>query len=231
MARTSRSGAVTPSRPQVGRSAGAGPRAGGDRRRVRVVDLDKVLGATSWFDKAAAEIGSRVGPGATTNALSVPQPDAQKILAGVVRLVADLPVGTTPVVVWQQGIDELWVDTSSITITCEPGLVTMSLTVACDQLREPVTLRVPFAVGTSKVPTGLLMTTFSQVAGPDVVVGAWSEAVTAFCWEALVEVARAVCARLGKDRTGSSLVPGGLGAGSRRLLVQPMARVPGRPRR
>ena len=32
----------------------------------------------------------------------------------------------------------------------------------------------------------------------------------------------------GKDRTGKTLVPGGLGADTRRLLVQPMARVPGR---
>jgi hypothetical protein len=190
--------------------------------------LDRVLASTRWFDKAAAAVGSRLVPGATTDRLSIPQGDAQKILSGVTRLVADLPVGTTPVVVWHQGVDELWVDSSSVTITCEPGLVTMRLTVSCDQVREPVTLAVPFAVGTSKVPTGLLMTTFSQLAGPDVVVATWSEAVTAFCWEALVEVARAVCARLGKDRTGKALVPGGLGADTRRLLIQPMARVPGR---
>ena len=206
-----------------------GSRSAATPRTVRAVDLDRVLASTRWFDKAAAGVGSRLVPGTTTDALSIPQGDAQKILTGVVRLVADLPVGTTPVVVWHQGVDELWVDTSSVTIGCEPGLVTMTLTVACDQVREPVTLQAPFAVGTSKVPTGLLMTTFSQLTGPDVVVGTWSEAATAFCWEALVEVARAVCARLGKDRTGKTLVPGGLGADSRRLLVQPMARVPGRP--
>jgi hypothetical protein len=202
-----------------------------ERPRIRAVDLDRVLASTRWFDKAAAAVGPRVVPGDITGALSIPQGDAQKVLAGVVRLVADLPVGTTAVVVWHQSVDELWVDTSSVTIACDPGLVTMSLTVSCDQVRRPVTLAVPFAVGTSTIPTGLLMTTFDQLAGPDVVVAAWSEAVTAFCWESLVEVARAVCTRLGKDRTGKTLVPGGLGADKGRLLIQPMARVPGRTMR
>lgn len=229
MARTTRNGSgAGPGADSRRREA---PHAAAERPRIRAVDLDRVLASTRWFDKAAAAVGSRVVPGDITGALSIPQGDAQKVLAGVVRLVADLPVGTTAVVVWHQSVDELWVDTSSVTITCDPGLVTMSLTVSCDQVRGPVTLAVPFAVGTSTIPTGLLMTTFDQLAGPDVVVAAWSEAVTAFCWESLVEVARAVCTRLGKDRTGKTLVPGGLGADKGRLLIQPMARVPGRTMR
>ena len=179
------------------------------------------LGKVDWFGRIVRPLEPG---GVSKKLLRVPQSDAQQLLRAVVRRVADLPVGSSPEVVWQQGGAELLVLTDKTTLACTPGLVTIGVTVQCDQTRGPATLPVPFAVGTADAPAGLVMHTFDRLAGPDVVTGRWSEAVSAFAWEALLEVARAVCAAVGKDTAGRPLVPGSIAADSRLLLLQPMAR-------
>jgi hypothetical protein len=177
------------------------------------------LRKVSWFGRAG-----RLEPGAVSRKLlRIPQSDAQQLLRGVVRRVADIPVGSSPAVVWQQAGAELLVLSDEITIACAPGIVTMGVTVQCDQTRRPVALAVPIAVGTADAPAGLVMHTFDRLAGPEVVTARWSEAVTAFAWEALLELARTVCAAVGKDTAGHPLIPGSIGADTRLLLLQPMA--------
>lgn len=183
--------------------------------------LRTVLDKAKWF----TPLERRVPPGRTTkDLLRVPARDAQRLLLDIVRLVADLPRDTTPVVVWQQGASELEVDTAATTIACEEGLVTIGVRVSCDQLDESVEVAVPFAVGTVEAPTGLVMSTFTRPAGPRVVTDLWSDAVTAFAWESLMELARRICAQLGRDTRSRALMPGGIAAGKGVLLIQPMAR-------
>lgn len=190
-----------------------------ERRPVKVLGVE--LPDATWY----APIKQPAPAGTPTKKLvEIPQRHAQQLLRSVVRLVADLPAGSPPRVVWTQGSSELLVHTSTISIACAPGLVTIGLRVACDQLAEPTTLSVPFAVGTRQAPAGLVMHTFTRLAGPAVVTERWSEAVTAFAWEALVELARALCAELGRDEAGRALVPGAIGADQRLLLLQPMGR-------
>jgi hypothetical protein len=180
-----------------------------------------VLDKASWF----TPLPRTVPVGTTTkDLLTVPAKDAQSMLRDVVRLVADLPTGTTPVVVWQQGAAELELDTASVKIRCEEGLVTLAVTVSCDQLQAPTVVEVPLAVGTADGPTGLVMSTVNRLQAPPVVTSAWSDAITAFAWEALLELTRRICAALGKDRAGRGLVPAGIAATRGSLLIQPMAR-------
>jgi len=127
-------------------------------------------------------------------------------------------------VVWQQGAAELEVDTASVRIRCEEGLVTLGVIVSCDQLDAPTLIEVPLAVGTAEAPTGLVMSTVNRLQGPQVVTGAWSDAITAFAWEALLEVARRICEALGQDSARRAIVPGGIAAARGALLIQPMAR-------
>lgn len=187
-----------------------------DLSRLRTT-LDKA----KWF----TPLERRVPVGKPTkDLLRIPTRDAQKLLADVVRLVADLPRGTTPVVVWQQGASELEVDTAATAIACAEGLVTMSLTVSCDQLEKPAAVSVPFAVGTIDAPTGLVMSTFTRPEGPRIVIDLWSDAITAFAWESLIELARRTCAQLGRDTRSRALIPGGVAAAEGALLIQPMSR-------
>jgi hypothetical protein len=123
------------------------------------------------------------------------------------------------------------VHAGSIGLSCTNGLVRIRLDVACDQIGR-VSVIVPFAVGTAGAPTGLVMSTFSRVDGPAAVADVWSEAISAFAWEALLELARQLCAELGRDRRGRGLVPIDIGAAPKLLTVTAMARhdlpIPGR---
>lgn len=159
----------------------------------------------------------------TRQPMQIPQGEAQTALRGVVRLVADLPRGTTPVVVWQDRGSELEVDTAATTLSCKVGVVTIGVAVRCDQLPERTLLEVPFGVGTLERPTGLVMSALSQPAGPEVVVDRWSDSLTAFAWECVIETARRLCELAGTDAARRRLLPGAIGAGSRVLVIQPMS--------
>lgn len=190
-------------------------------RRFSLVDLDLDLRGREWFPviTTAVPVGTTI-----ESDVVVPQSDAQRVLRGVVRLVADLPVGSTPEVVWTSGRSELLVHTDTIALTCTVGLVRVAVAVECDQTDGRATISVPFAVGTQQSPTGLVMQTYDRLDGPASVTGVWADALTAFCWEALLETATRLCAEVGEDSRGRALVPGSIGAGSRVLLLRPMAR-------
>lgn len=184
--------------------------------------LISLVKGASWI----ATLGPtpRLEPGELTRRpMQIPQGEAQTALRGVVRLVADLPRGTTPVVVWEDRGSELEVDTAATTLTCKVGVVTIGVAVRCDQLPERVVVEVPFGVGTAARPTGLVMSALTHLAGPAVVVDRWSDAITAFAWECVIETARRLCELAGTDSAGRRLTPGAIGAGSRVLIVQPMA--------
>jgi len=183
--------------------------------------LETILTRAAWFEP----IDRRVPPGETTkDVLEVPVADARRLLVDVVRLVADVPKQGRATIVWQQGASELAVDLARTTLRCDPGLVTVVVTVTCDQIAEPTKLEVPLAVGTRDAPAGLVMSTFTRLVGPRIVTDLWSEAITAFAWECLLELARRISARLGTDTAHRALVPGGIGADKGILLIQPMAR-------
>lgn len=197
--------------------------------RATVVKGPVVLGVpvkdATWFVPLRAR--ARVQPGTLVRDkqfLSVPEATARTLLRATQRLVADLPVGAPERVVWRKDRSELFVDLSRTDLRCLVGLVTVTLTVSCDQLDGPTSVSVPLAVGTREVPNGLVMSTFAALDGPRVVVSQWSDALTAFAWESVVELARRLCADLGSDTAGHALVPGAIGSGSSVLLVQPMAR-------
>jgi hypothetical protein len=177
------------------------------------------VAAATWMPRAVA----RQGAGTPRDWIRVPTGTAQRLLAATTRLVADLPADSDADVVWHSGTNELLVHTDRVGLTCNVGLLGVGVPVECDQ-SGPVTLTVPFAVGTDKDTRGLLMSTFDRVDGPDAVVGSWSEAVTAFAWESVLTLAQRLCAAAGKDASGRPLVPVAVGALRGSFLVRPMAR-------
>ena len=182
--------------------------------------LDVELRDPRWFRQVKLPVasGSR-----TDRVLTIPQADVQALARSVVRRVADLPVGSTPRVVWTNDRSELLVHISTVAIRCTTGLVSVSMRVECDETGA-VPITIPIAVGTKERPAGLIMQAFSHVDGPPIISRQWSEALTAFAWELIVETARSICAEVGKDEQGRPLIPGAIGAEPKVLLVQPMAR-------
>ncbi|MEQ7008581.1 hypothetical protein ABN028_20620 [Actinopolymorpha sp. B17G11] len=177
----------------------------------------------SWFRRVDPRL--ELDPGARApDLLKVPADGAQRILRQTVRLVADIPRGSSPDVVWVDGANELLVRTGGIGLSCLTGLVTVTLPVTCDQLREDAATQVPLGVGAADAPSGLVMSTLARPVGPDVVLDAWSTALIAFAWEAVVHLAQQLCAAAGKDASGRALVPASIAAERGVLLIQPMAR-------
>lgn len=164
------------------------------------------------------DIGNR-----SPDLLSIPTKDAQRVLSETVRLVLDLPRNSTPLVVWTQGDSELLIHSDKTRIGLSSGVVTLRITVECEEHGKLV-IPVPIGVGTKQSPSGLVMATFEDLEGPAELVVAWSDAIIAFAWEALLEIARVICSEVGNDKRGLPLVPGSIGASSNRLLLQPVAR-------
>lgn len=183
-----------------------------------VVDFERF----EWLNRLDAGVVLGAGERAPKD-IEVPIKDAQKIVHSVVRLVLDLPRNTTPQVVWSLGDSELLVHSDRTRIACSSGVVTITALVECDQC-EPVKIPVPLGVGTKKAPSGLVMSTFTDLEGPREIVDVWSDAIKAFAWETLIEVVRVIAAQVGKDSRGRVLVPGSVGAAPGKLLIQPVAR-------
>lgn len=178
---------------------------------------------TDWFQPLRPD--AKLPPGTLApDTLRVPVDHAQAVLRAIIHLVADVPADAPPTVVWVAGHDELLVYLDRTRIACASGIVTISLFVTCDEIREDQRIDVAFGVGTSKRPAGLVMSTFDRVQGPSVITDTWSGSITAFAWEALVTMAQQLAAAAGKDAAGRPLVPATIGAEPRMLLVGSMAR-------
>jgi hypothetical protein len=176
----------------------------------------------SWL-KVVRQPG-RLTPGNVPKAmLQVPVKQAQELLRAVIRFVVDIPANTSTVVVWQRDGSELWVDVGTTTIACAEGLVTIGVDVGCDEIGR-TRISVPIGVGSSQALAGLVMATIDRLDGPELVTARWSEAITAFAWESLVELARRLAAQTGNDKAGLPLIPGAIGASRAVLLIQPMSR-------
>lgn len=167
----------------------------------------------------------RLDVGRPAKWIEIPERAAQELLPGVTRVVADLPRTGSRDVVWVSGRDELKVATGRTTLACKPGLVVITIPVACDQLpaRSRSTVDVPLAVGTREQPRGLMMSTLVTPVGPAVVTDVWADSLVAFAWETLLTLVREVARASGRDRAGRALVPLAVAATDGRLLVQPMA--------
>ncbi|MDH4278170.1 MAG: hypothetical protein OEW83_08825 [Acidimicrobiia bacterium] len=169
-------------------------------------------------------VSAKLKPGERTpKQLTVPVKSIQPLIRSVGRVVSDLP-DDEPNMVWTDGFNELVVRTDSLRLNATTGLIRLSVSVDCDQLAKPLTVTVPFAVGTKDKVTGMVMTTFDVVEGPAAVVDLWADAITAFCWECVLELVRGITAKLGNDGSGRALIPGSLAAAPNTLIIHPMAR-------
>lgn len=183
---------------------------------ARILGVD--LGNAAWLPRAARLSTA----GATRDWITVPQQDANRLLGGVVRLVADLPPRSSPEVVWTSGGSELMVHTDRSTLRCNLGVLQVGVVVSCDQVDGMGNIVVPFVTGTSDDTRGLFMATFDRPAGPPILVDVWSAAATAFAWECVLTLASQLCAAAGKDGHGRPFIPAAIGSVRGGFQVHPM---------
>ena len=130
---------------------------------------------------------------------------------------------TNTEVVWSNGGDELAVDPAKIEVATTAGAIAVTVPVRCDET-GPVTFEVTFAVGAPGSPAGLFAATSDRPRGPAVVVDRWADALIAFAWSAVLELASSVAGTIGRDAHGDRLIPGALVATDDGLEVVPVAR-------
>lgn len=171
----------------------------------------------------------------------IPVTQVETLLPKISRRVADLAPTGSGIVVWTMAGNELLVDVDATTLRCSPGLVSIEVRIALQD--SPVTrrggggdqpgadrsnrehqVRVDFAVGTTKAMVGLVMAAGERPAHLPEHASVWAEPVTAFAWEVLIRLAEAVCADIGHDASGRTLIPSSVAAERDVLIVQPMAR-------
>lgn len=194
----------------------------------RVLDLFSVTLGSRFNPELLRELlaeGTVLSPGERTDkAAELTRAQSQAILDQLVRLVADLPRNSPPEVVWTLGANELLCHTDRTRIDLQRGIVLITVFVACDEVDDVVPVPVPFGIGTSDRPAGLLMSTFGRVQGPPAITDVWTDAITAFAWECVLELCRTIAGNVGNDSKGRVLIPGLVAAARNRLIVTPMAR-------
>jgi hypothetical protein len=126
-------------------------------------------------------------------------------------------------VVWTQGDHELQVIVSHVRVQLGQGVIAVTIPVQCDQAGT-AEVSVSFAVGDADRAAGLFAATEDRPRGPDVVVDTWGDALTAFAWQLVLDVAAGVAAHAGTDADGAGLVPAALAATPDGLSILPQAR-------
>lgn len=136
----------------------------------------------------------------------------------------DLPRAT----VWTAGADALLVLLDELSVRTGDGVVTVSVDVACDELRSTTgtaraRIEIDLVVGTEQRPTGLLAAA-TPPRGPQLVIDRWDDALVALAWQALLDSAAALTASAGVDIDGAPLLPASWTASSDGIAVGPQAR-------
>lgn len=177
---------------------------------VRLIDLLRHL-LPSLFPSQPLPAGT-VGPELTIDAGSL-----QRLFQ------AAATQGGAGTQVWTQNSSELLVSIGQVKLQLDDGLVVVSIPVSCDQVPAAV-VQVPFAIGGTSTPSGMVVATEEKPRGPDAIIKIWGEALTAFAWHALLTVLTKVAARAGVDADGAGLIPAAISAGTDGLHILTQAR-------
>jgi len=142
-------------------------------------------------------------------------------LAQLVPAAAEDVAGASSQIVWTLDGNELLVHLAKVTVRTSPGLILVTIPVHCDEVREAQVL-VPFAVGDSSRPAGLVAVTEDRPRGPVEVVELWGGALTSFAWAVVLRVSTSLAGAAGEDLDGAPLVPAAIAAdqGAVRVLTQ-----------
>jgi hypothetical protein len=133
------------------------------------------------------------------------------------------PADRVTEVIWSEGGDELSLDPAKLDVKTINGFVAFAIPVRCDQSGQGV-VEIALAVGAPDRAAGMFAVAERRPRGPAAVVERWADALVAFAWGTLVELANGVAATAGRDDSGNLLIPGSIVAADGALIVVPYAR-------
>ena len=107
-------------------------------------------------------------------------------------------------IVWSEGGDELVIDPAHVEVHTTDGTVLLSIPVRCDET-GPTQVEVAFAVGAPDRPAGSFGATEERPRGHPIV-DRWADALIAFVWSTVLELAGSVASAIGNDDRGDVLI-------------------------
>jgi hypothetical protein len=126
-------------------------------------------------------------------------------------------------VVWSDGDSELVVVVAEVRVRLVHGALAVTIPVRCEEIGA-ADMHVTFAVGSPERPAGLLVATEVRPRGPRLIVDRWGQALIAFAWKLVLDVAAHVAFAAGGDKDGERLVPAVLTTDGKGFTVRPQAR-------
>jgi hypothetical protein len=164
-------------------------------------------------------------PGHATGDVHVTPDEAARLARAAAVLAAGLGAGGARggTVMWQREGNQLLLLPTELSLTLGRGLLAFSIPVSCDQ-SGAAPVHVSFVVGDPDSPAGFLAVTEERPRGPEIVVDTWGEALVAFAWSVVLQLATSLAAEAGMDEDGAPLIPAAIAANPDGLWVTPMAR-------
>ena len=169
-------------------------------------------------------LGKPLPPGTAASPVTVAQGAVQTLVTAALGA-AFVATGQTPPaqVIWQDHDGEVLVHLDQTQVVMFPGLVLVGLTLEADET-GPGQLVLPFAVGSTESPAGLVAVTEPNPRGPQPLVDRWGQSAIAAAWQALLDVAHGLSLQAGVDQDGARLISGALSTDGTTLSVTPQAR-------
>lgn len=125
-------------------------------------------------------------------------------------------------IVWDDGINQLVVHAAKVRTAVTPGIVRVLVPVECDQTRA--TMEIAFAVGSETRVAGMIAATADRPAGDPLIARVWGDALIAFAYGMLLDLADSLAGASGRDERNDRLVPRGLVARRGQLNIETQAR-------
>jgi hypothetical protein len=149
-------------------------------------------------------------------------PVTSSALGTLVRLAALRRTEGEESIVWDDGVNQLLVHAAKVRSVVTEGMVRLSVPVECDQTRA--TMEIAFAVGSEKRVAGMIAATADRPAGDPLIARVWGDALIAFAYGTLLDLADSLAGASGRDEKNDRLVPRGLVARRGQLSVETQAR-------
>jgi hypothetical protein len=149
-------------------------------------------------------------------------PVTSSALGTLVRLAALRRTEGEESIVWDDGVNQLIVHAAKVRSVVTEGIVRISVPVECDQTRA--TMEIAFAVGSEKRVAGMIAATADRPAGDPLIARVWGDALIAFAYGTLLDLADSLAGASGRDEKNDRLVPRGIVARRGQLSVETQAR-------
>jgi hypothetical protein len=158
-------------------------------------------------------------PGELRSLANLNRSDIQRLFRSALIRVCNAGERSTPRgILWRDGSDELVVYASRAVITTSQQLIVVSIPVYSDQSGAAQAV-IPFVTNPPESPWGLAAGCEAKPRGPAPVIDVFGDALVAAAWAALVEAAAAWAGAAGEAAGDGRLIPAGLSASKKGLLI------------